>query len=122
MCLPVSAENFCNTAVGLQSGRLKNKAFAASSSFNKLHAPFLGRLHRRKRGRFVGAWCARHNNHNQWLQVDLGRTMKITGIVTQGRQDRDQWVTAFWVYYGLNGVQFSRVTEWWDNVKVKVAS
>ena len=90
----------------------------ASSSYNNLHAPFLGRLHRAKRGRYVGAWCARHNNHNQWLQVDLGRTMKITGIATQGRQDADQWVTAYWVYYSLNGVQFSRIKEWWDTVKV----
>ena len=93
----------------------------ASSSYNNLHAPFLGRLHRAKRGRYVGAWCARHNNHNQWLQVDLGRTMKITGIATQGRQDADQWVTAYWVLYSLDGFHFAQVKEWWSALKVNVS-
>ena len=111
-------ENLCNRAVGLQRGGIKNKAMTASSSFNNAHAPFLGRLHRRKRGRFMGAWCARHNNHNQWLQVDLGRTMKIIGMATQGQQDRSRWVTSYWVLYGSDGFHFSRVTEWWDTLKV----
>ena len=90
----------------------------ASSSFNRFHGPFLARLHRRKRGRFVGAWCARHNNHNQWLQVDLGRTMKITGIATQGRGEVSQWVTYYWVRYSSDGSHFASVKYWWSSVKV----
>ena len=111
-------ENFCNRAVGIQKGRIRNKAMTASSSYNNFHVPFLGRLHRAKRGRYVGAWCARHNNHNQWLQVDLGRTMKITGIATQGRQDASQWVTSYWVWYSSDGTHFAIVKHWWSYVKV----
>ena len=113
-------ENLCNLPVGLQRGSIANRAMTASSQFNKFHAAFLGRLHRRKRGRFVGAWRARYNNYNQWLQVDLGRTMKITGIATQGRQDKNEWVTAYWVLYGSDGLHFSLVKHWWNNVKVGV--
>ena len=116
--------NFCPSvryivrSLGFQNGRIKNSAFKASSNYNQFHIAWLGRLHRPKRGRYVGAWCARHNNRNQWLQVDLGRTMKISGIATQGRQEADQWVTAYWVLYGFDGVHFVRYKTWWSAIKV----
>ena len=91
----------------------------ASSSWDKNHSPWLARLHRARRGRLVGAWASRHKNHNQWLQVDLGRSMKVTGINTQGRQDADQWVTAYYIRYSLDGAHFSSVREWWDTIKVR---
>ncbi|KAJ7387988.1 hypothetical protein OS493_040576 [Desmophyllum pertusum] len=81
----------------------KNRAITASSSYNNFHVPWLARLHRAKHGRYIGSWAAKHNNHNQWLQVDLGRTMKVTGINTQGRQDSHQWVTAYYVSYSSDG-------------------
>ena len=90
----------------------------ASSSWDKNHGPYLARLHRPRRGRLMGAWCSRHKNHNQWLQIDMGRAMKVSGINTQGRQDADQWVTAYYVLYGSDGTRFSYVREWWDNIKV----
>lgn len=40
--------------------------------------------------------------------------MKITGIATQGRQDAVQWVTAYYIYYGYDGVFFSAVKYWWN--------
>ena len=45
--------------------------------------------------------------------------MKIIGIATQGRQDAVQWVTAYYIYYGIDGVYFSKVRYWWNYV-VKV--
>lgn len=46
--------------------------------------------------------------------------MKIVGIATQGRQDAAQWVTAYFIYYGYDGVYFSKVRYWW-NYAVKVS-
>ena len=109
---------FCTSPVGMQNGRIKNRAITASSYHNHFHAPWLARLHRRKHGRFVGSWAARHNNHHQFLQVDLGRTMKITGINTQGRYDASQWVTAYYVLYSSDGMYFAKVKHWWNVVKV----
>ena len=100
--------------MGLQSGRIKNSQIKASSQWNKHHAPWLARLHRAKRGPYIGSWSSRHNNHNQWLQIDFRRAMKITGIATQGRQDAVQWVTAYYIYYGYDGVYFSQVKYWWS--------
>ena len=105
--------------MGLQSGRIKNSQITASSYYNKYHAPWLARLHRVKRGAYIGAWSSRHNNHNQGLQIDFKRAMKITGIATQGRQDTVQWVTAYYILYGYDGVYFTNVKYWWNYV-VKV--
>ena len=44
--------------------------------------------------------------------------MKVMGINTQGRQDADQWVTAYYILYSSDGARFAYVREWWDNVKV----
>ena len=102
----------------MQSGRIKNAAIKASSQHDKNHASYLGRLKRLRRGRLMGAWSARHNNYNQWLQVDLGKAMKVTGVATQGREEANQWVTAFYVLYSSDGVKFAKVKDWWDVVKV----
>ena len=102
----------------MQSGKIKNRAITASSSFNHFHRAWLSRLHRIKRGRYIGAWASKYRNYNQWLQVDLGYATKITGIATQGRQDANQWVTVYRVYYSTDGVYFALVKYWWNAVKV----
>ena len=91
----------------MRSGAIKRAQITASSMVNKYHAPSLARLGRTKRGRYVGAWCARHNNHNQWFKVDFGKPMKITKIVTQGRQDYGQWVTRYLLSSSQDGVHWS---------------
>lgn len=34
---------------------------------------------------YDGAWCARHRDKNQWLEVDARRLTRFTGVVLQGR-------------------------------------
>ena len=96
----------CNQPVGLQSGHLKNHLVTASSQWDKYHAAFLARLHWQRRGRYMGAWSARHNNRYQWLQLDFGGWAKIIRLATQGRQDTDQWVTQYYVRHSLDGIRF----------------
>lgn len=110
----------CDIALGMQSGRIKNAAIKASSQWDNNHASYLARLKRLRRGKLMGAWSSRHNNYNQWIQVDLGKPMKVTGVATQGRAEANQWVTAFYVLYSSDGVKFAKVKEWWDVVKVSV--
>lgn len=102
-CISVSA---CSNPLGIKNGRLRNSKITASSEYNKHHAAWLGRLGRARRGSYVGAWCARHNNHNQWIKFDFSRPMKITKVDTQGRQDADQWVTRFQLYSSLDGIHW----------------
>lgn len=97
----------CNSALGMKSGAIKNAQITASSVWNKYHTARLARLGTVKRGRYVGAWCARHNNHHQWLKVDFKRPMKITKIETQGRQDTNQWVTRYQLSYSQDGAHWT---------------
>ena len=86
--------------------RLNNAKITASSEYNGHHAAWLGRLGRIRRGPYVGAWCARHNNHNQWIKFDFSRPMRITKVDTQGRHDADQWVTRFQLSSSLDGIHW----------------
>lgn len=107
----------CAIPVGIQSGKIKNTAMTASSSYNLFHGPFLARLHRSRTGRFMGAWVARIRNANQWLQIALGRPMKLTGIATQGRADANQWVTRYLVAFSQDNMHFEYYMEY-GNFKV----
>lgn len=89
----------------------------ASSSYNVFHGAYLARLHRTRTGRYMGAWVARIRNANQWLQISLGRPMKITGIATQGRADANQWVTRYLVAFSLDKMHFEYYMEY-GNFKV----
>ena len=97
--------------MGLQNGRLRNTQMTASSQWNKYHAPFLGRLHRARHGKYVGAWCARSNNRYQYLQVDFKRPVKIIKLSTQGRQDVSQWVTQYYIKHSVNAINFVEYKE-----------
>lgn len=97
----------CNKALGMKSGAIRNKQITASSEWDKYHNARLSRLGTVKRGRYRGAWSARHNNHHQWLKVDFRRPMKIKKIVTKGRQDTNQWVTRYQVTYSQDGTHWT---------------
>jgi hypothetical protein len=48
-----------------------------------------------------GAWVPHYNNLNQWMQIDIGDTAWVSGVVTQGRHGEynGQYVTSFNVQY-----------------------
>ncbi|XP_013397759.1 uncharacterized protein LOC106164412 [Lingula anatina] len=46
-----------------------------------------------------GAWSARSNNANQWIQADFLVPITVNAIVTQGRSDYRQWVTRYRILY-----------------------
>lgn len=101
----------CNQPMGLQSGRLNNRLVTASSQWDKYHGSFLARLNWGRRGRYMGAWSAKHNNRYQWLQLDFGKAAKIIRLATQGRQDADHWVTQYYVKHSLDGIRFVEYKE-----------
>ena len=92
--------------MGMEDRRIPGGALSASSSWNSNHGPQCGRLNRPRGGGCVGAWCARHYNKNQWIQVNFGSLATVTGIATQGRQDHPQWVTSYAVSHSRDGRRF----------------
>lgn len=45
------------------------------------------------------AWLSKFNDNNQWLQIDLKEVSVVSGILTQGRCDADEWMTKYSVQY-----------------------
>ena len=103
--------------MGVSTGRIKNTQMTASSIWDRYHAAYLGRLKRMRRGRYMGGWSSRHNNHAQWLQIDTGRVTKVTMISTQGREKVNQFVTRYTISQSLDSVHYAPYKER-DRVKV----
>ena len=99
--------SLCNRPLGMRNGRIRNHKITASSSYNRFHAAWLGRLGRVKTGRYIGAWCSKYKNYNQWFKVDFGRPMKITKIATQGRQDVGHWITSYYVSFSADNIHWA---------------
>ena len=65
----------------------------------------------RRSHRLVGAWCAKRNDRNQWLRIDLRGPTRITKVTTQGRDDATQFVRTYYLYYSQNGRTFLPIKE-----------
>lgn len=71
----------------------------ASSQFNDYNKPAYGRLHG---DRGVG-WCAnKSDGKHDWLQVNLGETIQVCAVATQGDKNGYGWVTDFKLFYSLD--------------------
>ena len=101
--------------LGLEDYRIPSSALSASSSWNNAHGPDRARINLPNGHGRAGAWVARGRNAHQWLQVELCRPAKITGVATQGRHDAHQWVTTYTVKYSLDGKRFRAYMEYGRN-------
>ena len=91
----------------MEFGAIKDAQITASSQFSLNHAAIQGRLNIKISGIKQGAWSARNNEANQWLQIDLQAPYtKVTAVASQGRDQVNQWVTKYKLQYSDNGVTF----------------
>lgn len=47
---------------------------------------------------------------SSWIQVNLGQTRKVTGIVIQGCPQNDHWVTKFKLQHSMDGATWTDYT------------
>ena len=87
--MSVSQGQVCHTerALGMGSGDIKDSQVTASSEFTSAVGPAMARLGSEEGG---GAWCprgmvSRDEEERQWLEVDLGRRVRVTSLSVQGR-------------------------------------
>ncbi|XP_014218966.1 neurexin-4 isoform X2 [Copidosoma floridanum] len=52
------------------------------------------------------AWTAHSSDFSQYLTIDLGQTMNITAISTQGRANNNEYVMEYGISYGTNGLDY----------------
>ncbi|GAA6225317.1 coagulation factor VIII-like [Lates japonicus] len=105
--------NSCSLPLGLQRGLINDSNFDASSfqsSLFRTWRPSLARLHQEGG---ANAWRPMNNNPHEWLQVDLGKIKRITGVITQGARWllTQMMVTEFSVTISHDGHSWSSVLE-----------
>ncbi|KAM4621997.1 coagulation factor VIII [Polymixia lowei] len=105
--------NSCSLPLGLQWRSIPDSSFSSSSSRSSwLHKwiPSLARLHQTGN---ANAWRPQNNNPHEWLQVDLLKVRRITGVVTQGARSllTQMMVTEFSVTFSDDGHSWNSVLE-----------
>ncbi|TNM90853.1 EGF-like repeat and discoidin I-like domain-containing protein 3 isoform X2 [Takifugu flavidus] len=106
----------CSEPLGMKSRLISDAQISASSSFRTWGIdsftwhPQFARLD--KHGK-TNAWSPVHNNRSEWIQVDLEKTKRISGIITQGAKDFGvvQFVSVFKVMYSNDGESWNTVKE-----------
>ncbi|XP_024295305.1 EGF-like repeat and discoidin I-like domain-containing protein 3 isoform X1 [Oncorhynchus tshawytscha] len=76
----------CSGSLGMEGGIISNQQITASSTHRALFGlqkwyPYFARLN--KKG-LVNAWTAAENDRWPWIQINLQRRMRVTGLITQG--------------------------------------
>ncbi len=92
--------------LGMENGEIRDSRISASSELDTYHGLINSKLNFPAQGRRQGAWSARHNDLNQWLQVNFNLQVTITEILIQGRGDVNQWVKSYTVSYNNDGLNF----------------
>ncbi|CAL9682123.1 unnamed protein product [Knipowitschia caucasica] len=96
-------QKVCLHGLGLENGSISNAQLSASS-FLPSNAPSKARLNGNS------CWMPSRNPSSSWIQVDLGHTNKVTGIVVQGCPQNDHWITKFKVQHSADGVTWKDYT------------
>ena len=92
----------------MESGAILDSQISASTVYDANHAAHQARLHFKVKGLIRGGWSSLPKDTNQWLQVDLQQTTRVTRIATQGRNGYSpgQWVTKYKLQHGEDGHTF----------------
>uniref|UniRef100_A0A9L0IT38 Milk fat globule EGF and factor V/VIII domain containing n=1 Tax=Equus asinus TaxID=9793 RepID=A0A9L0IT38_EQUAS len=113
------AASACAMPLGMETGAIADAQISASSvyfGFMGLQrwVPELARLHRTG---IVNAWTASNYDKNPWIQVNLMRKMRVTGVVTQGasRGGTAEYLKTFKVAYSVDGRKFQFIRDAGDS-------
>ncbi|XP_072372322.1 EGF-like repeat and discoidin I-like domain-containing protein 3 isoform X1 [Scyliorhinus torazame] len=106
----------CSGPLGMEGGIISNQQISASSTHRALFGlqkwyPYYARLN--KKG-LVNAWTAAENDRWPWIQINLQRTIRITGLISQGakRLGSPEYVKSYKIAYSGDG-------KTWTTYKVK---
>ncbi|XP_032234139.2 lactadherin [Nematostella vectensis] len=98
----------CTTALGMEDKGIPDSQISASSERTVYHAARFGRLHQEwAEGLTVGAWSPVSDQLGEYLQVDLMRATRITGVATQGRGGSYLFVRRYQLKHSLDGTSWN---------------
>ena len=96
-------ENVCASALGLESGQIPGSAMTASSVHSQYFEAERARLNKKNEGSYYGAWVPRRSTLGEWIQIDLGKNVKVTRIATQGRHNGNWWTRSYSLSFRIQG-------------------
>jgi len=80
----------------------------ASTYYSSSYQPAYGRLYDRR----GDAWCAATATGTEdWLQVDVEKTVVVCAVATQGDWGGSEWVTDFKLSYSSEGLFWNWYTD-----------
>ena len=93
--------DICTTPVGISdTSKISDYQLTASSFYGTRNQASYGRLN----GNRGDGWCAKEaTGNNDWLQVDLGKTVQVCAVATQGDINGNEWTTVFKLSYSSDG-------------------
>ena len=103
-CVPIFTDCFSNPVGIASTSIILDRQMTASSIYGEGDKAAYGRLND-DRG---DGWCsAQGESNNEWLQVDLVKSIDACGLATQGdREGRRTWVKAFKLSYSSDGTNW----------------
>ena len=99
----------CQEKLGLETGDIIDDQLQSSSDLSNGAGKQQWRLNQVPNPGVPGGWVALDSDKQPWLQISLYRQTSITGVIVQGREDEDQWVTSYKVQAGLDGTSWNYV-------------
>uniref|UniRef100_A0A8C9YMM7 ferroxidase n=1 Tax=Sander lucioperca TaxID=283035 RepID=A0A8C9YMM7_SANLU len=102
----------CSVPLGMESRLIEDHQITASSTATSWYSgPWRPSLARLNTQGTINAWQAK--NMNQWLQVELPKIKKITGIMTQGAKSlgKEMYVMSYALQYSTNGINWNQYTD-----------
>ncbi|XP_071751059.2 uncharacterized protein LOC139908314 [Centroberyx gerrardi] len=96
-------QKVCLQGLGVEDGNITDSQLSASSS-QGLFTPNKARLNGNS------CWMPSGSPSSNWIQVNLGETRKVTGVVIQGCPQNDHWVTKFKLQHSMDGSTWTDYT------------
>ncbi|KAK7483904.1 hypothetical protein BaRGS_00024788, partial [Batillaria attramentaria] len=96
----------CDVPMGVDNPKvIKDSQLTSSTELGPDSRAHAGRLFNE-----YGAWIPSVSDGNQWLQVDMGRPVPVSGVVTQGAPDTPRYVTHYLLRYSNDSLTFTTYT------------
>ncbi|XP_031609617.2 retinoschisin [Oreochromis aureus] len=87
--------------LGFESGSVTSDQISCSSQdqYTGWYSSWIPNKARLNNQGFGCAWLSKFNDQYQWIQIDLKEVSVVSGILTQGRCDADEWITKYSIQY-----------------------
>ncbi|KAG7228873.1 hypothetical protein INR49_008651, partial [Caranx melampygus] len=88
-------------ALGFESGSVSSDQISCSNQdqYSGWYSSWIPNKARLNNQGFGCAWLSKFNDQYQWIQIDLQEVGVVSGILTQGRCDADEWITKYSIQY-----------------------